>query len=139
MLGLAVGVELPWATLIWDGVGEDAGELVAKFKTLDAGLAEFAPVVTIVEDVIEVVGDELVVVLPDKFTLIVLTELVWAVLLTEVDVPLPEAKEPPAKLDEKVITGDELVLIVVVGMAELENLRVFDSVVTTVAELVAVD
>jgi hypothetical protein len=121
-------------------VGEAARELVAKFKTLDAGLAELAPVLTIVEGVIEVVGDELVVVLPDEFTLDVLTELVGAVLLTEVDVPLPEPKEPPAaELDEKVITGEELVLIDVAGVAELEKLRVFDSVVTTVAELVAVD
>ena len=69
-----------------------------------------------------------------------LTELVGAVLLTEVDVPLREPKEPPAaELDEKVITGEELVLIDVAWVAELEKLRVFDSVVTTVAELVAVD
>ena len=120
-------------------MGEAAGELVTKFKTLDAGLAGFAPVLTIVVDVVEVVGDEFVVVLPDEFTLVVLTEFVGAVLLTEVDVPLPEPKEPPAELDAKVITGEELVLIDVVGVAELEKLRVSDIVATTTVALVAVD
>ena len=120
-------------------MGEAARELVAKFKTLDAGLAELAPVLTIVEGVIEVLGDELIVVLPDEFTLVVLTELVGAVLMTEVDVPLPEPKEPPAELDAKVVTGEELVLIDAVGVAELEKLRVSDIVATTTVALVAVD
>ena len=120
-------------------MGEAAGELVTKFKTLDAGLAGFAPVLTIVVDVVEVVGDEFVVVLPDEFTLVVLTEFVGAVLLTEVDVPLPEPKEPPAEFDAKVITGEELVLLDVVGVAELEKLRVSYIVATTTVALVAVD
>ena len=103
-------------------MGEAAGELVAIFKALAAGLAGFPTALTIVVVVVEVAGVGLVVVLPDEITLTALTTLVGALLLAEVNVPPPEPNEPPPELDANATTGAALFVGAVVDTTALAKL-----------------
>ena len=98
--------------------------MVAIFTALAAGLAGFAPALTIVVVVVEVAGDGLVVVLPDEITLTVFTELIGALLLAKVNVPPPELKGPPPELDANATTGAALLVGVAVDTMALAKLVV---------------
>ena len=110
--------------------------MVAIFTVLAAGLAGFAPAVTIV--VVEVAGVGLVVVLPDEITLTEFTALVGALLLAKVNVPPPELDEPPPELDANATTGAALLVGAVVDTTALAKLGTVIAEMTTGVILLAV-
>ena len=117
-------------------MGEVVGELVVIFTALAAGLAGFAPALTIV--VVEVAGVGLVVVLPDEITLTEFTALVGALLLAKVNVPPPEPSEPAPELDGNATTGAALLFGAVVDTTALAKLGAVIAVMTTGVILPAV-
>jgi hypothetical protein len=112
--------------------------LVAIFTTLIAGLEGLAPALTIVVVVVEVAGDEFVVVLPDEITLTVFTEVVGALPLAVVDETLPEPNEPPPELDANAKAGAALLVGAVVDTTALEKLGAVIAGMTTGDMLLAV-
>ena len=112
--------------------------LVAIFTALAAGLAGFAPALTIVVVVVEVAGVGLVVVLPDEITLTEFTALVGALLLAKVNVLPPELDELPPELDANATTGAALLVGAVVDTTALAKLGAVIAEMTTGVILLAV-